>query len=482
MAEPIDAVVVGAGPNGLAAAVVLAGAGRSVLVLEAAQEVGGGTRTDEATLPGYRHDVCSAIHPLAAGSPWLSGLPLEDHGLRWVQPDSPLAHPLDDGSAVVLHRSLEETAAALGPDGDAWRRLYAPLVESSRALLQQFLAPLRPPRHPLMTARFGLLALRSATALSQARFREPRARALFAGMAAHSFLPLTRPTSAAFGLILGMTGHAVGWPLAEGGSQRIADALVSHLRALGGEVLTDQRVRSLDDLPPARMALFDLAPRQLLRIAGPEVGGLRARQLASFRHGPGVFKVDYALDGPVPWRAAEAAGAGTVHLGGTMEQIARAEAEVMAGRHPKRPYVLVAQQSRFDRTRAPAGGETLWAYTHVPTGSPVDMTEAIERQIERFAPGFRDRILARRAIGAASYELHNPNYVGGDIAGGANDGLQLLLRPRAALDPYLVARARGRRPALYLCSASTPPGAGVHGMCGYHAARSALARDGRRAR
>jgi phytoene dehydrogenase-like protein len=479
--ERTDAVVVGAGPNGLAAAISLAQQGRSVLVLEAEDEWGGGLRTDEGTLPGYRHDVCSAIHPLAAGSPFLSRLPLEDHGLEWVHPDVPLAHPLDEGPAVLLHRSTAETAAGLGADGGTWQRLFDPLVEKWPAIRDQFLGPVRLPRRPFTVARFGLLAIRSAAGLAAARFSGQRAAALFGGMAAHAFLPLDGPTSAGFGIVLGTAGHAIGWPLAKGGSQALADAMVSHLRSLGGEVVTGQPVKSLGDIPPTRIAMFDLTPAQMLRIAGDAIDSRRTRQLARFRYGPGVFKIDYALDGPVPWKAEGAGRAGTVHLGGTMAELVRAEGAVAKGRHPDRPYVLVAQQSTFDRTRAPHDGETLWAYCHVPNGSTVDMTEPIERQLERFAPGFRDRVLERRTITAAAYEQYNMNYVGGDISGGANDGAQLLLRPRVGLDPYLVSPGAGDRPEIFLCSSSTPPGGGVHGMCGFHAARFALSRDDRRA-
>jgi phytoene dehydrogenase-like protein len=464
-----DAIVVGAGPNGLAAAIAMAQAGRSVLVLEAAATVGGGTRSAELTLPGFRHDVCSAIHPLALGSPFLRRLPLAAHGLELVQPEIPLAHPLADGSSVALHRSVDETARGLGADGDAYRELIEPIVRDWEVLVDQFVGPLRIPRHPLSTARFGLSALRSASGLARARFRGAQAQALLAGNAAHSFRPLEATATASFGLVLLMLGHAVGWPAAVGGSQAIADAMASLLRSLGGEIETDRTVRSLDELSDARAVLFDLTPRQVLAIAGEALPLRYRRALARFRYGPGAFKVDYALDGPVPWRAPDCRRAGTVHLGGTLAEIAASEADVAAGRHPQRPYVLVAQQSLFDETRAPAGAHTLWAYCHVPNGSTVDMTAAIEDQIERAAPGFRELVRARHVAGPAALEAHDANYVGGDINGGAADLRQLFARPALRLDPYATPN-----PRLFLCSASTPPGGGVHGMCGAYAARSAL--------
>jgi phytoene dehydrogenase-like protein len=464
-----DAIVVGSGPNGLAAAITLARAGRSVLVLEAAETLGGGARTAEVTLPGYRHDVCSAIHPLALASPFLRTLPLARHGLAFAHPQSPLAHPLDDGSAVLLHRSLAETTAGLGSDGSAYRRLMEPLTRDWEPLLDDLLGPLHVPRHPLTVARFARAGLRSATGLGAARFAGARARALLAGVAAHSFRPLERPATAAFGLILALLGHAVGWPAAVGGSQAIADALASHLRELGGELATGREVRSLADVRGARAVLLDVTPQQVLAIAGDALPARYRRALARYRYGAGAFKVDYALTGPVPWTAVECRGAGTLHLGGTMEEIARGEAEVARGRAAAKPFVLVAQQSVFDATRAPAGGHTLWAYCHVPNGSPVDASDAIERQIERFAPGFGDLIAARSVMSTAALQTYNANYVGGDINGGAADLRQLLTRPTLRRVPYATPD-----PRLYICSASTPPGGGVHGMAGHHAARAAL--------
>ncbi len=463
-----DAVVVGAGPNGLAAAVTLAAAGRSVVVYEAAATPGGGCRSAELTLPGFVHDVCASVHPLGAASPFLRSLPLADHGLEWAHPEIPLAHPLDDGSAAVLHRSLDATAAGLGADGAAWRRLVGPLLQRWEPLLDGLLGPLLPPRAPFAMARF-LPGARSARAVAEHRFEGEAARALLAGCAAHACLPLSHPFTAGLGLVLAVTGHAVGWPVARGGSQRIIDALVAHLATLGGEVVCGHEVRSLDDLPPARATLFDLTPRQLARIAGDRMPARARRRLERYRYGPGVFKLDYALSGPVPWTAGACRRAATIHLGGTLAEIGHAEAEVTAGRHPERPYVLAAQQVVADPSRAPAGHHTLWAYCHVPNGSTVDMTEPVERQLDRFAPGWRDLVLARRATTPADLEAYNANDVGGDIAGGGLDGLQAVVRPAPRLDPYRTALA-----GVYLCSSSTPPGAGVHGRCGWFAARAAL--------
>ncbi len=466
-----DALVIGAGPNGLSAAVALARAGLSVKVIEAKDTLGGGTRSAELTLPGYTHDVCSAIHPMGVASPFLRTLPLADHGLSWVHPPSPLAHPLDDGSAAVLERSIDDTGQTLGPDAAAYRRLMAPLVDNAEALFPDLLGPLRIPRHPILMTRFGLRAVRSATGLARSAFRGPHAKALFAGCAAHSILPLDRLLTSAIGLVLAMAGHAIGWPCARGGSQSIAEALASYLRALGGEIETNRPVRSLAELPEARAILFDLTPRQLLSITGDHLPAGYRRRLERYRYGPAVFKLDWALDGPIPWKAPACARAATVHLGGTIEEIAAAEAAVWKGEHHPRPYVLVAQQSLFDDTRAPAGKHTGWAYCHVPQGSTEDMTATIESQMERFAPGFKDRILARSTMSPADFQRHNENYVGGDITGGVTDLAQLFTRPVARIVPYSTPD-----PRLYLCSSSTPPGAGVHGMCGYFAAKAVLRR------
>ena len=408
-----DAIVVGAGPNGLAAAIAIAREGRSVLVLEAEPTPGGGARSAELTLPGFVHDVCSAIHPLMVASPFMRELPLAEHGLELIHPRAPLAHPLPDGRAAVLERSTVDTGASLGGDARAWSRLMGPLARDADGLLADMLGPLRPPRHPVVTTRFGLRAIRSAKGLAEGLFDEEPARALFGGLAAHSMLPLTKSPSAAFGLMLGATAHAVGWPMARGGSQKIADAMVAHLRTLGGEVETGRRVGSLDELPPAKALLLDVTPRQLLALAGPRLPGWYRRLLERYRYGPGVFKLDWALDGPIPWRAEACHRAGTVHVGGTLPELVASEDAVARGRNPERPYVLLAQQTPFDPSRAPAGKHTAWAYCHVPSGSPFDMTERIEAQVERFAPGFRELVIGRSAMGPADVERHNANYIGG---------------------------------------------------------------------
>jgi phytoene dehydrogenase-like protein len=467
MAASYDAIVIGSGPNGLAAAVTLAQAGRSVLVREAQDTIGGGVRSAELTLPGFTHDVCSAIHPLGAGSPFFRTLPLREHGLEWIEPPAAAAHPLDDGSAVVVERSIDSTATALRPDREAYRRLMGPLAAAWDDLAAAFLGPVHLPSRPLRVAGFGLRAIRSASGFASSTFRGERARAAFAGMAAHSILPLEKPATAAFGLVLNILAHVVGWPFPKGGSRRIAEALASYLRSLGGEIITGAPVTSLRDLPPSHAILCDVTPRQLLAIAGDRLSPEYRRQLERYRYGMGVFKMDWALSGPIPWRAAACARAATVHVGGTMAEIAESERAPWNGSHAERPFLIVAQQSLFDSTRAPAGKHTAWAYCHVPNGSAVDMTERIESQIERFAPGFRDCILARSVMPPAALERHNANLVGGDVNGGVQDLQQLFLRPTWRL--YSTS-SRG----LYICSASTPPGGGVHGMCGYHAARRAL--------
>ena len=465
-----DAVVVGAGPNGLAAAIVVAQAGLSVLVAEAGETVGGGARTMALTLPGFAHDVCSAVHPMGVGSPFFQTLGLEQRGVEWVQPPAALAHPLDDGTAVLLERSVEETAAGLAGDARAYVRLAAPLAAQWARLVEDLLAPpVAIPRHPFGMARFGFLALRSVRRLAEARFRGPRARALLAGCAAHGMLPLDAPVTAGFGLALLVSGHVFGWPVARGGSQAIAEALAGCLRDLGGEIVTGWRVRSMDELPESRLTFFDVTPRQVLALAGDRLPAGYRDKLSRFRYGPGVFKLDWALDRPVPWKAPGCDRAATLHLGGTLEEIAASEAAVGAGEHSERPYTLVVQPTLFDPTRAPGGKHVAWAYCHVPNGSTVDMADRVERQIERFAPGFRDCILARSTMSPAKMEEHNPNCVGGDINGGVQDLRQSLARPVSALNPYRIPV-----PGWYLCSSSTPPGGAVHGMCGYHAARAAL--------
>lgn len=475
MSDRFDAVIVGSGPNGLAAAVALAQAGRAVLVLEAADRVGGGMRTAELTLPGFRHDVCSAAHPLAVASPYLQTLPLEEHGLHWLHAEVPLAHPLEHGTAAVMYRDLDQTAAALGGDGQAWRRTLEPFVTRFDALLEDVMRPLlHVPRHPFLLARFGLTGLRSAKGVAR-RFRTDGARALLAGIAAHAVLPLEHLLTASGFLLLGAAGHAYGWPVAAGGSQAIADAMTSLLTSLGGEVRTGVRVRSMADVPPADSVVFDTDPGQLAAIAGDRLPDSYRRRLGRFRHGPGAFKVDYALDGPVPWLADECVGAGTVHLGGTFEEIATAERAVAHGKVHDRPFVLVVQAGAADPSRAPDGKHTLWTYCHVPNGWGGDATELIEAQIERYAPGFRDTVLERHVHRPADFEMYNPNYVGGDFAGGSSSGLQLFARPTLSLDPYTTPGD-----GIFLCSASTPPGGGVHGMGGFHAAKAVLRRQEKR--
>ncbi len=473
----IDAIVVGAGPNGLAAGLTLARAGRSVRVYEAAETIGGGTRTQELTLPGFRHDVCSTILPLTAASPFFRTVDLAAHGVEFVHPDAPLAHALDGGRAAVLERSFAATAAGLDrdrrtDDGGAWLRLFGPLVRDTTKLSKELLGPvIHVPRHPLALARFGLPALRPAQGLARSRFRGEAARALFGALGAHSIVALDRPMSASFGLVLGMYAHAVGWPMVRGGSQAVTEALASELRSLGGEIVTGERIDRLDRLPPARAVLFDTTPQALVAIAGDRMSPKMRSRYEAFRFGSGVFKVDWALDGPVPWTADGLRRAGTVHLGGTLEEIAASESAVAAGRHPERPFTLFVQYHPWDPSRAPAGKTTAWAYCHVPSGSDVDMTARIEAQVERFAPGFRDLILARATHSPAQMEAHDANYIGGDINAGISDIRQTIFRPVPSLDPYHAG------PGLYLCSSSTPPGGGVHGMSGHLAAKSALRRE-----
>ena len=465
-----DAVVVGAGPNGLAAAITLARAGRSVLVMEARDTVGGGTRTAELTLPGFRHDVCSAIHPLSLGSPFMRSLPLEEFGVKWIYPPAAFAHPLDDGRAVTVERSVDDTAAELDEDASAYRRLMGPLVAHWQDLVEDLLGPLPlPPRHPWSLARFGLNAILPAQTLARATFRGKLARAALAGAAVHAMLPLDRPGTAAYGLTLGMLAHAVGWPMAQGGSQAIANAMAAYLGTLGGEIETGVNVTRMEALPQAKAYLFDVTPRQLLNIAGRRLPPGYRQQLERFRYGPGVFKIDYALSAPIPWKAAQCGRAATVHVGGTLDEIAASERTVWRGQHPDRPFVLLVQQTPFDPSRAPAGKHVAWAYSHVPSGSTLNRVDVMENQIERFAPGFREVVLARSTMTAAEMEAYNPNYVGGDINGGVQDLLQLYTRPAARWVPYSTPDE-----SVYLCSSSTPPGGGVHGMCGYFAARAAL--------
>lgn len=471
----VDAVVVGGGPNGLAAAITLAQAGRSVRLIEGEATIGGGCRSAELTLPGLVHDVCSAVHPLGRSSPFFSQLPLDRYGLRWIEPEVQLAHPLDDGTAILL-RDIQTTAGGLGRDAGAYLDLVGPVARHWDLVFGELAGPLRIPLAPeklWIASRFALRAVRSIIALAR-RFRTPTARALLAGCGAHSMLTLSEPMSGAFGLVFLASGHAAGWPIAAGGSQRIADALAACLGGLGGEIVTGQPITTLDELPPHGATLLDLTPRQVIELAGKRLlqrsGGSRyLRQLRRFRYGPGTFKLDLALDGPIPWRDPKVLRAATVHVGGTLEEIAAAEAAVAEGRIAERPFVLLAQPSLFDPSRAPAGRHTVWAYCHVPNGSAVDMSDRMIAQIERFAPGFRDRIVARSSRGPADLEHYNPNYVGGDISGGRPDIQQFFMRPAWRPDPY-----RTPDPGILICSSSTPPGAGVHGLCGWYAARSAL--------
>ncbi len=471
MSEPAtyDAVVVGSGPNGLAAAVELARNGQRVAVLEGKSTIGGGARSAEITLPGFVHDLGSAIHPLGYASPFFRSLPLEEHGLEWVHPDAPLAHPFDGGEAAILERSIEETAGGLGHDAAAYRRLMEPGSADAASIAGFFVGKPGLIRHPLSLAFSGIRALGDAERLARSAFEGEKARGLFAGNAAHSFLPLDQPPSAMFGLLLGTLGHAFGWPFPRGGSQSLADALVSYLASLGGEIFPESPVRSVEDVPRTRAVLFDVSPRQLLEIAGEHFTEGYNKGLKRYRYGPGVFKVDFALDGPIPWEAEGCERAGTVHLGGTLEEVAAGEAAVGRGEHPERPFILLSEQSLFDRTRAPEGKHTVWAYCHVPNGSSFDMTERIEGQIERFAPGFKNRVLAKTTAGTAELERWNPNLIGGDINGGYMDLRQLFTRPMPRPNPYSTP-ADG----LYICSSSAPPGGGVHGMSGYFAARAAL--------
>jgi phytoene dehydrogenase-like protein len=464
-----DAVVVGSGPNGLAAAVALSRAGLATLLVEAEDTPGGGARTKELTLPGFLHDVCSIVHPLAVASPFFRSLKLERFGLEWIHSPAPLAHVVGEDHVVLMERSVQATAEGLGRDGPAYRRLLEPFAERFDELVPMVLSGIRVPRSPVLMARFGLTALRSMRGLARSRFHEDSAGALLAGIAAHSFVPLEGLATASFALVLGSAGHAVGWPIARGGSGAIVSALVECLRETGGEIVTGLRVSSLRDLPAARAYVLDVTPKQLLTIAGDRLTSGYRRRLERFRYGPGVFKMDWALSAPVPWRDAELSRAATVHLWGSLEQVARAEALVHRGATDANPFVILVQPSLFDPSRAPPGRHTLWAYCHVPNGSDGDFSEAIEAQIERFAPGFRELVLARRCTTARELERYNANFVGGDIAGGMSDLRQLFFRPVAKLDPYATSA-----PDVFLCSSSTPPGGGVHGMCGYWAAQSVL--------
>ncbi|MFN1833818.1 phytoene desaturase family protein [Balneola sp. MJW-20] len=469
---PYDAVVVGSGPNGLGAAIRLAQEGLKVLVLEAEDTIGGGTRTKEVTEPGFLHDICSAVHPTAKASPFLSSLPLEKYGLEFVHPEYPYAHPLENGDAVFVHRDLDKTLENLGVDAGQYEKLFSDFVDNWTILQQDLFGSLRIPKNPLTMARFGWYGMFSADLLSKSLFKSARTRALFAGCAAHSIVPLEKAFTASFGLVLGVTAHTVGWPMAKGGSSKITEAMASHFKDLGGEILTEHRVSSASDIPEAKCVMFDLTPFQIAEILKDELPGSFRNRLLKYKYGPGAFKIDYALSDPVPWTNEACRSAGTLHLGGTFEEIAAAEKEIWEGNHPDRPYVLIAQSSVADNTRAPEGKHTLWAYCHVPNGSEKDMTRQIEDQIERYAPGFRETIISKRTMNTKALEKYNSNYIGGDINGGAQFARQLFGRPVLKWDPYHLP-VKGN----YICSSSSPPGGGVHGMAGFNAANSALKRE-----
>ena len=467
--QSYDAIIVGSGPNGLAAAITLQREGLRVLLLEAKETVGGGMRTAELTLPGFHHDVCSAVHPMGVASPFLRSLPLHDFGLEYIHPEVLAAHPFDDGTAAAFYQSLDDTIAGIGKDGEVYRRLFEPLVESWPLIDTHILGPmLKIPRHPFALAQFGLKSLQSGKQIA-ARFRTREARGLWSGIVAHSMIPLEALTSSAIAFVLTITGHRNGWPIPKGGSQSIADALAAYFRSLGGTIQTNTPVTTLRDLPEAKAILFDTSPRHLVQICGDRLSSFYRWQLKRHRYGMGVFKVDWALSEPVPFKSEVARKAGTVHLGGTFEEVARGERQVWMGKHPERPFVLFTQQSVFDSARAPLGKHTGWAYCHVPNGSAVDMTEAIANQLERFAPGFRDTLLAKHTFNTPAMEDYNSNYIGGDINGGVVNIAQLFNRPVLRLSPYRTS-AKG----IYICSASTPPGGGVHGMGGFYAAKQAL--------
>lgn len=463
-----DAIIIGSGPNGLAAAITMQQAGLSVLLIEGKDSIGGGLRTAELTLPGFKHDICSAIHPMAVASPFFASLPLQEFGLEFIEPSLAAAHPFDDGTAAILCRSIDATASSLGKDESAYLKLIKPLVRDWEKLVGDILSPLKFPAHPLLLAKFGLKALQSSQQISK-RFKTEKAKGLWAGMTAHSIQPLSNLATGAIGMVLSAVGHVHGWPVPKGGSQNVANALADYFVSLGGKIQTGFMVKSLDELPAAKAILFDLTPKQLVEIAGGKLSGLYKWQLKHYRYGPGVFKVDWALSAPIPFKAASCLQAGTVHLGNTFAEIARTEQQTADHIHPEKPFVLLAQSSLFDATRAPSGKHTAWAYCHVPHGSVKDMTAAIEKQIERFAPGFKDTILAKHTMNAVEVEAYNPNYIGGDINGGIIDLGQLYTRPALRISPYRTS-AKG----IYICSSSTPPGGGVHGMCGYYAAKQAL--------
>ena len=467
-----DAIIIGSGPNGLSAAITIAREGYSVLVIEGAKVIGGGVRSDYITEPEFKHDICSAFYPLGMNSPFFKSLNLESHGLQWINPTAPVGHPLDNGESVILQRSVNETANSLGIDGKSYKKLFNPLVENWPYLIEDILGPLRFPKHPFKTAKFGLIGARSALGLIKSKFKSERTKSLFTGIAAHATQPLNLPFTAGIGLALNIAGHYSGWPIAKFGSQSISNALEKCLLEYGGEIETNNFVTSLKELPKTKIILCDITPKQLVAIAGDKLEKKYIQSMNKFRYGAGIFKIDWALNGPVPWLSKDCHKAGTIHLGGTSLEIARSEQEVSNGKHPDNPYVLIGQQSLFDQTRAPDGKQTLWGYCHVPNGSTKDMTNAIENQIERFAPGFKDLIIQKAVKTTEDMQQYNPNYIGGDIAGGIQDYKQLFTRPDWSITPYATSTK-----GLYLCSSSTPPGSGVHGMCGYQAAKVALKRE-----
>jgi phytoene dehydrogenase-like protein len=468
-AGDFDIVVVGAGPNGLSAAIVLQKAGLRILLIEGSSTIGGGMRSAELTLPGFTHDICSAIHPMAAGSPFFSSLPLKEFGLEYIFPTYAAAHPFDDGTATGLESSIFKTASSLGIDEKTYLKLFSRLVDEWPLIVSDVLGPLRFPHHPMAMVNFGTKALLSAETITHRYFQGEKARGLFGGMAAHGMLPFSKPVSAAAGLTLMIQGHRKGWPMIKGGSQQLANALASYFISLGGQIQTGFHVEKLKDLPDAQAVVLDVSPKHALSIAGNKFSSYYRNQLKDYRYGMGVYKIDWALDAPIPFTAEYCRQAGTVHLGNSFAEIATNERLTAEGKHPEKPFVLLAQQSLFDSTRAPSGKHTAWAYCHVPHGSLLDMRNAIERQVERFAPGFRERILATHTMNAKEMEVYNPNNVGGSINGGVQDIRQLFTRPALRFSPY-----RSSAKGIYLCSASTPPGGGVHGMCGYQAAKRVL--------
>tara|TARA_R100001591_G_scaffold118428_1_gene141208 strand:- start:9863 stop:11311 length:1449 start_codon:yes stop_codon:yes gene_type:complete len=464
-----DVFVIGSGPNGLAAAVALAQQGLKVKVFEAKDSVGGGTRTLELTEPGFKHDICSAVHPTAVSSPFFNTLPLSYHGLAWIHPDFPLAHPLDNGEAVIVEKSFENTLQRLGSDSKNYKKLFKDFIDSWEYLSKDLFGTLRIPNHPISMMRFGWYGMFSSTLLSNSFFKSERTKAYFAGLAAHSILPLENAFTASFGLVLGTTIHSVGWPIAKNGSHAITKALESYFKTLGGEIELNTHIESLDEFPEGKPILFDLTPQQIVTIADRKLPDSLRDKLLSYNYGPGVFKIDFALSEPVPWLNEECKKAGTLHLGGTMQELVHAEKEVWDGIHSTNPYVLISQPSLFDDSRAPKGKHVLWSYCHVPNGSKENMEKQIIDQIERYAPGFRDTIISFSSMTAMDFEKYNPNYIGGDINGGAQNLKQLFGRPLIKWDPYKLPVEN-----LYICSSSTPPGGGVHGMSGFNAARSVL--------